>query len=168
MHSKRLFLEPWSLKISFGVSYVCLQVCIPVFFYLSQKALLRCEVWIILLRHFGSCRFWTGNSDMFPVSICEEQIFRFTLFAVGNKTELPQWVDWIFGMLFSSVSIREAVLIHSGNLMKSSPVSSTHLLSAHPTDRAEDSESIIEHLYRKLPAQHFSFSFPLRLVASFS
>lgn len=52
--------------------------------------------------------------------------------------------------------------------MKSSPVSSTHLLSAHPTDRAEDSESIIEHLYRKLPAQHFSFSFPLRLVASFS
>lgn len=70
-------------------------------------------------------------------------------------------------MLFSPVSIREAVLIHSGNLMKSSPVSSTRLLNAHPRDRVEDSESIVEHLYRKLPAQHFCFCFPLRLVAVF-
>lgn len=66
----------------------------------------------------------------------------------------------LFCMLFRPFSIRETVMIHSENLRKISPVSSSH--------RQSRRESIIELLYRKLPAQYFSFLFSTRLVAAFS
>lgn len=72
----------------------------------------------------------------------------------------------LFGMFCCPVSVRQAVLIL---IWKSNEkAAQSHLLNVHPTDKVEESESVIEHLYRKLPAQHFSFCFPLRLVAAFS
>lgn len=62
---------------------------------------------------------------MFPVSICEEQGLVYPVCYWKRKQNCLSDLIGFFGMLFSSVSIREAVLIHSGNLMKSSPFSLT-------------------------------------------
>lgn len=75
----------------------------------------------------------------------------------------------LFCMLFRPFSIRETVMIHSENLRKISPVSSSHRQSRWcSSHRQSRRESIIELLYRKLPAQYFSFLFSTRLVAAFS
>lgn len=76
---------------------------------------------------------------MFPVSIWRAGL-SLPCLLLEEKTELPQWVVWLFAMLFSSVFIREAVLIHSGNLMKSGPFSRTPLLRAHPKTGETKSE----------------------------
>lgn len=96
---------------------------------------------------------------MFPVSVCEGEGLDLSCLLLEMKQNCLSEMIRLFGMLFSPFSIREAVLIHSENLMKNSPVSSTHLLNAHPTNKVEDSESIIEHLYRKLPAEYSLFVF---------
>lgn len=72
-------------------------------------------------------------------------------------------------MLFSSVSLREAVLIHSGNLMKSSPFSDSSVKSQSQNwaDKVKRVRQSLKHLYRKLPARHLFFYFPLRLLAAF-
>lgn len=99
---------------------------------------------------------------MFPVSICEEQGLVYPVCCWKRKRNCLSELAGFFGMLFSSVSIREAVLIHSENLMKSSPFSLTSLLRVHPKTgqtKSEDSESIIEASLQKASCPTFLFLF---------
>lgn len=74
-----------------------------------------------------------------------------------------------FSMPFRSVSIREAVLIHSGNLMKISPFSLTPLLRAHPETGQTVRRQWVNHwsISTKSFPLDIVFYFPLRLLAAF-
>lgn len=91
---------------------------------------------VVLFRHLWSGGFWIGNSDMFPVSICEEQVLIYPVCCwKWNWTVSVRWLDFLvcFVALFL---LGKLFWFFFGNLMKSSPVSSVKC-SSHRQSRRQ-------------------------------